>query len=83
MPATRPEFWEAKFSANVARDVAAAEALGIQGWRVAIVWECALRSLPLATEAAATLGSWLKQGDEGYDPTINATIEISAATKLS
>lgn len=78
-PATRPEFWEAKFSANVARDVVAAEALGIQGWRVATVWECALRNLPSATEAAATLDSWLKNGDEGCNSFTNSRIEIAAA----
>ncbi len=42
-PATRPEFWEAKFKANVERDHRAKEALWTAGWRVAIVWECALR----------------------------------------
>lgn len=41
-PATRPEFWQAKFDANVARDHGNEEALLERGWHVAIVWECGL-----------------------------------------
>jgi DNA mismatch endonuclease (patch repair protein) len=43
VPATRTEFWTAKISANRNRDTASEEKLRILGWRVAIVWECALR----------------------------------------
>jgi DNA mismatch endonuclease, patch repair protein len=39
-PATRPEFWLAKFSANVARDRRAIVALRRAGWRVIVVWGC-------------------------------------------
>ncbi|TDK53346.1 very short patch repair endonuclease [Antarcticimicrobium luteum] len=41
-PATRPEFWQAKFAANVMRDLRNEEALLEQGWKVAVVWECGL-----------------------------------------
>lgn len=41
-PATRPEFWQEKFDANVRRDAANAESLLAAGWRVLIVWECAM-----------------------------------------
>jgi DNA mismatch endonuclease (patch repair protein) len=44
VPATRSEFWMAKISTNKNRDVASEEKLRALGWRVAIVWECALRS---------------------------------------
>ena len=43
VPATRTEFWTAKISANKARDAAAEDKLRTLGWRLAIVWECALR----------------------------------------
>jgi len=43
-PATRPDFWRGKIAANRLRDTAAVEALGGLGWRVGIVWECALRN---------------------------------------
>lgn len=42
-PATRPEFWAAKIAANRTRDLAAIKCLGEAGWRVLVVWECALR----------------------------------------
>ncbi len=42
-PATRPEFWKKKFADNVARDKKAVESLLANGWRVIIVWECALK----------------------------------------
>lgn len=45
-PKTRPEFWEAKFVANVARDLRAIKALEAGGWRVFVVWECGLVADP-------------------------------------
>jgi DNA mismatch endonuclease (patch repair protein) len=43
MPDTRREFWEAKITGNRSRDEAAENRLLSTGWRVLIVWECALR----------------------------------------
>lgn len=43
MPRTRTEFWAAKIGRNRANDVRAIEALRKLGWRVAVVWECALK----------------------------------------
>lgn len=61
IPATRPEFWQAKFAANVARDARVHAELLDSGWRVATVWECALRS-PAGVEAAAeAIVNWLDQ----------------------
>jgi DNA mismatch endonuclease, patch repair protein len=45
MPATRPDFWRDKIEANGRRDAAAIAALGGLGWRVGVVWECALRGV--------------------------------------
>ena len=42
-PATRPEFWKAKLAANASRDARVETELRNAGWRVAVVWECALR----------------------------------------
>jgi DNA mismatch endonuclease (patch repair protein) len=42
-PASRPDFWQAKISGNRVRDLRAHEELILAGWRVATVWECALR----------------------------------------
>lgn len=43
VPATRTEFWTAKISANKNRDIASEQKLRALGWRIAVVWECALR----------------------------------------
>lgn len=43
MPSTHPEFWGKKIAANKQRDAAAIEALDALGWRVGVVWECAMR----------------------------------------
>lgn len=42
-PKTRPEFWCEKIERNRAVDEAALLALREAGWRVATVWECALK----------------------------------------
>ena len=59
-PATRPEFWTEKFAANVARDRNNEGRLRDAGWRIAVVWECALkRSID---DVAEHLSSWLQSG---------------------
>lgn len=42
-PKTRSEFWAAKFSRNVERDLENVQALEAKGWTVMIVWECEIR----------------------------------------
>jgi DNA mismatch endonuclease (patch repair protein) len=44
IPKTRSEFWMRKFSTNVQRDAKNLETLGAAGWRVLVVWECAVRA---------------------------------------
>lgn len=58
-PATRSEFWQAKFAANVARDNSVRGALLDEGWRVATIWECALRKPKQISVAADHLAEWL------------------------
>jgi DNA mismatch endonuclease (patch repair protein) len=58
-PSTRPEFWQAKFEANVARDSTVRTRLLEEGWRVATVWECALRKTDQVKAAAEILSYWL------------------------
>lgn len=43
LPKTHTEFWAEKIQRNVDRDRSAVVQLREAGWRVAIVWECALR----------------------------------------
>lgn len=46
-PATRTDFWQAKFQANVTRDKKNVDALLAAGWRVLVLWECGLRNSDL------------------------------------
>lgn len=65
-PATRPEFWQEKFRGTIERDRRAVERLTKQGWRVAVVWECALRRHREA-EVADLVADWLKSDREGLE----------------
>ena len=60
-PKTRPEFWQGKIARNRAVDAAAEEKLLAKGWRVATVWECALKGRTRHTvdEVADRLADWL------------------------
>ncbi|AUV00682.1 very short patch repair endonuclease [Phytobacter ursingii] len=52
VPATRTEFWLEKIGKNVVRDNRDSALLLEQGWRVLIVWECALRGRLKLTDDA-------------------------------
>ena len=43
MPATRGEFWKAKFARTVERDAEAIAALEEMGWQAVVLWECQLK----------------------------------------
>lgn len=71
LPGTRPEFWLAKIERNKAKDLANAAKLDSAGWRVATVWECALRDWKPPVDAVADrLAEWLRSS--------SAWIEIRA-----
>lgn len=61
VPATRTEFWLEKIGKNVERDRRDISRLQELGWRVLIVWECALRGREKLTDAALTerLEEWI------------------------
>lgn len=59
-PGTRPEFWRSKIERNRMNDDAALRKLETQGWRVAVVWECALRGSGHNSESSILrLAEWL------------------------
>lgn len=68
-PATRPEFWRAKIGGNVERDAKTLAALRGLGWRVAQVWECALkgRGRREIAEVADCLAAWLRSEEPLID----------------
>lgn len=61
-PRTNEVFWQQKFRENIERDQRHARELRTQGWRLAIIWECALKHAP--QETAEILESWLLGNDE-------------------
>lgn len=73
LPATRTEFWQSKIAGNVQRDRRAVEILEGEGWRVATVWECALKGRTrLSFEAViGNLSTWLRSEQ--------SSLEISGA----
>ena len=62
-PATRAEFWEAKFAGNVARDARDTALLVSVGWRIAVVWECGLRAKDIAP-LITRLTAWLRSEED-------------------
>lgn len=65
-PSTRVEFWQTKIFRNREIDAAAEAALLKGGWRVGMVWECALKGrtrLPLE-EVIGQCAAWLRSDTE-------------------
>ncbi|MBN8726245.1 MAG: DNA mismatch endonuclease Vsr [Xanthomonadales bacterium] len=60
VPSTRPEFWQMKFDANRRRDREVLELLQRDGWRVATVWECALRRPEQVSSTTDELATWIR-----------------------
>jgi DNA mismatch endonuclease, patch repair protein len=58
-PSSNSQFWTIKFAQNVQRDAQNIADLRKLGWRVAVVWECALR-LPKKEQIASVIGAWLE-----------------------
>jgi DNA mismatch endonuclease, patch repair protein len=50
-PKTRPEFWQNKISANMARDRRVITELKQLGWKALTIWECQLRDTEAVTAA--------------------------------
>lgn len=64
LPATRTAFWEGKISRNRSNDLRNRASLLEAGWRVAEIWECALRGKGHDANAVAdALAEWIR-GDE-------------------
>jgi DNA mismatch endonuclease (patch repair protein) len=62
MPSTRAEFWEAKIARNRLVDERSGLALADLGWRVGVIWECALkgRTRRPIDEVLTHCGDWLR-----------------------
>jgi DNA mismatch endonuclease (patch repair protein) len=61
-PKSNEDFWRQKFEANIARDRRHAQMLQARGWRLAVVWECALKHSIEQTVQAVE--EWLHGGED-------------------
>lgn len=68
-PVSNAEFWTAKFERNKVRDTEVREALHAAGWRVAVVWECALRA-PIVEETVARVLAWVNGSGDFESPLV-------------
>lgn len=60
-PGTRPEFWRDKIGRNQTNDRKAIDALQKNGWRIGVVWECALRDKNRdVVGVAQKMADWLR-----------------------
>lgn len=68
LPRTRPDFWLEKIKKNQSRDSLQENALQVMGWRVLVVWECAVRSVRKEKSSLLVdlIVSWLKNGSEYF-----------------
>lgn len=60
-PSSRPEFWREKIEGNKARDVNNLRKCRDAGWRVMVIWECAMKgnSRVPAEELSTCIRDWL------------------------
>lgn len=64
-PSSNREFWENKINSNIKRDEINKNLLKNTGWRVAIIWECAMRKNGYTgDEVSKLLGNWLKSDSD-------------------
>lgn len=65
LPKTRKDFWRDKIGCNQVNDHKARNALLAAGWRVGIVWECAIRGTGKDVPSVAhRLGEWLHSDEK-------------------
>ncbi len=65
-PASREDFWREKIGRNVANDERAIASLKEEGWRVGVIWECALKGRTRLDqpETMQRLASWIKSEEQ-------------------
>jgi DNA mismatch endonuclease (patch repair protein) len=68
-PGTRQEFWRAKIGRNAENDLRNLRSLSDMGWRVATVWECALKGRTRLADQKAVqlLAEWLRFGNDSIN----------------
>jgi DNA mismatch endonuclease (patch repair protein) len=68
-PGSRKRFWKQKITRNCLRDGEVRNALASAGWRILIVWECALKGRgkrPLE-KVLGEAAKWIRKGDSWHE----------------
>jgi DNA mismatch endonuclease (patch repair protein) len=65
-PGSNQHFWTEKFAGNVERDLRTRHELRAAGWRVAVVWECALRA-DYFEATVARLIEWIRSDVDSFE----------------
>lgn len=68
-PSSRPEFWQTKINRNREVDQISTAKLEQMGWRVGVVWECAVRGrakLPF-TDVVESVAKWLQSEEPTFE----------------
>jgi DNA mismatch endonuclease (patch repair protein) len=68
-PSSRVDFWGPKLAGNASRDARNIELLRRDGWRVGVVWECALRPRWKDTTMEAVI-DWLNSDESLFETPI-------------
>jgi DNA mismatch endonuclease (patch repair protein) len=61
VPATRTKFWTEKINANRVRDERQIMLLKKQGWRVMVIWECAVRDRTSFGQLTEKVYDWITE----------------------
>jgi DNA mismatch endonuclease (patch repair protein) len=80
-PATRADFWKEKIGKNRQHDLLVMDELALQGWRVLLVWECALKGKERRPidEIVDSCAEWLlSSSTKGEIRGQNATIDTAS-----
>lgn len=77
-PATRTDFWLKKIQGNVKRDNDVMKYLSADGWKVLVVWECALRGKYKLTDndISARVEEWICSSE------VNAKIDTQGISQV-
>lgn len=67
-PRSNSAFWREKIGRNIERDKEVTRTLLTAGWRVGVVWECALKGKARLNgqEAMGTLAAWIREGGKSF-----------------
>lgn len=79
LPSSNKAFWQEKFAANLKRDQLAQRRLLDQGWRVLVVWECAIRAAAAdPSRLSERMKKWIATGrNRGDIPRLGASARPS------